>query len=107
VGEHEVLAIPELLDHAEHVVPAPGVQPARVVAELVEDLLHLEGGQDRLDQYGRAHAPLPGPERVLRVDEDVVPEPRLAVALEFREIEVGAASGVEQALSAVEEVEPE
>ena len=44
-------ACAELLDHAEDVVPAAGVQRAAVVAELVEDLLHLERGEDRLDQH--------------------------------------------------------
>ena len=43
----------ELLDHAEHVVPAPGVQAGRVLAQLPEDLVHLERSQDRLDQHGR------------------------------------------------------
>ena len=42
----------ELLDRAEDVVPAAGVQPAGVLAQLVEDLVHLERRQDRLDQHG-------------------------------------------------------
>ena len=42
------------LDDAEDVVPAAGVEPGRVVAQLVEDLVHLERGGDRLDQHGRA-----------------------------------------------------
>ena len=54
VREHELRAVAELLDHAEEVVPAPRVQPRRVRPELVEDLVHLEGGEDRLDQHGRA-----------------------------------------------------
>ena len=45
--------VPELLDDAEDVVPAAGVEAGRVVAQLVEDLVHLERGEDRLDQDGR------------------------------------------------------
>ena len=41
------------LDHAEHVVPAAGVQPGGVLPQLVEDLLHLERGRVGLDQHGR------------------------------------------------------
>ena len=41
----------ELLDDREDVVPAARVEPGGVVAELVQDLVHLEGGQDRLDQH--------------------------------------------------------
>src|SRR6266540_114502 len=52
VGQGELGPVPELLDYREHVVPAAGVQPGRVVAQLVEDLVHLEGGGDGLDQHG-------------------------------------------------------
>ena len=38
----------------EHVVPPAGVQPGRVLAQLVEDLLHLEGGRVGLDEHRRA-----------------------------------------------------
>ena len=57
VGKDELGPVAELLDHAEHVVPAARVQPGRVLAQLVEDLLHLERRQDRLDQDGRADRP--------------------------------------------------
>ena len=88
VGEHELGPVPELLDHAEDVVPAAGVEPGRVLAQLVEDLVHLERGEDRLDQDGRLDRPLRDAEPLLREGEDVVPEPRLEVRLELREVEV-------------------
>ena len=53
----------ELLDAAEEVVPAAGVETRGVLAQLVEDLVHLERGEDRLDQDGRpdrARAGCPG-----------------------------------------------
>ena len=42
------------LDDAEDVVPAAGVEARGVLAQLVQDLVHLERGPDRLDQHGRA-----------------------------------------------------
>ena len=50
VGQHDVRPV---LDEAEDVVPAAGVQPGRVLAQLVEDLVHLERRRERLDQHGR------------------------------------------------------
>ena len=81
---------PELLDDAEDVVPAAGVQPGGVVAQLVQDLVHLERGQDRLDQHRRADRAARNAERVLRGDEDVVPQARLAMALQLGQVEVRA-----------------
>ena len=43
--------VAEDLDHREDVVPAAGVEPVRVLAEGVDDLRHLEGGGERLDQH--------------------------------------------------------
>ncbi len=69
----------ELLDGAEQVVPAAGVEARGMLAQLVQDLVHLERGEDRLDQDGRPDRAARDPERRLGVDEDVVPEPRLVV----------------------------
>ena len=64
----------ELADDAEDVVPAAGVEPGRVVAQLPEDLLHLEGGEDVLDQHGGADRAARDAERLLGVGEDLVPQ---------------------------------
>ena len=82
-GTRQLRPRPELLDAAEQVVPAAGVQPGRVLAQLVQDLVHLERGEDRLDQDGRPDRAARDPERDLGVDEDLVPEPRLVVRLEL------------------------
>jgi len=59
-----------------------------VVAQLVEDLLHFEGGEDGLDQDRRPM--LPGhADRILGELEDVIPEPRFEVAFELGQVEVG------------------
>ena len=82
----------ELLDAAEQVVPAPGVQAGGVLAQLVQDLVHLERGQDRLDQDRRPDRPDGQPERLLGMPEDVVPEARLEVRFELGQVEVRAAA---------------
>ena len=51
IGEHEVRATAELLDEREDVVPAAAVEPRAVLAQLVQDLVHLEGCEDGLDQH--------------------------------------------------------
>ena len=65
VRQHELGPVAERLDHREDVVPAAGVEPVRVVAQLVEDLLHLERGRQRLDQHGGADRPRWKAERLL------------------------------------------
>src|SRR5439155_2784827 len=78
------------------VVPAPCVQRAAVVTELVEDLLHLERGEDRLDQDGAANRPGWHPECLLGEREGLRPEARLEVALELRQVEVRTAAAIKQ-----------
>src|SRR5260370_29367414 len=107
VGQDEVLAVPKLLDDAEDVVPAPRVQTAGVVPQLVKDLLHLERSEDRLDEDGGADRPAWDAQRILREIEDVVPEARLQVAFELREVKVRSAALAQQALGVVKEVQAE
>ena len=107
IGKHEIRPVSKLLDDAEDVVPASGVEPARVIAQLVKDLLHLERSQDRLDEDGGADRASRNAERILREVEDVIPEPRLEVAFELGQIEVGTAALAEKALRVVEEVQAE
>ena len=78
-----------------------------MVAQLVEDLVHLERGLDRLDQHGRADRALRDPDVLLREREDVVPQLRLAVRLELRQVEVRAAAGRDEGLRVVGEVQAE
>ena len=97
VGQHEPRAVlAEVLDHAEQVVPAAGVQAGGVLAQLVEDLLHLEGGRDGLDQHGGAHGAGIDAERRLGVAEHVVPEPGFEVALHLGQVEVRTAAALDQ-----------
>jgi hypothetical protein len=77
VGEQAVGVGAERLDVAEDVVPAAAVEPHRVVAQLVQDLVHLERRRQRLDQHGRPDAATLDARRLLRPLEHAVPYPRL------------------------------
>src|SRR5207237_4012220 len=91
----------------EQVVPAAGVQPRRMLTQLVEDLVHLERGEDRLDEDRRTDRSARDRQRVLRKQEHVVPEPRLEVRFELRQVEVWPGTAVVQLAGVVEEVERE
>lgn len=78
-----------------------------MVAQLVEDLLHLVRGRDRLDQHGRADGALRDADVLLGEDEDLVPEAGLQVRLRLGEVEVRTLAEAQQALGVVEEVQAE
>jgi hypothetical protein len=71
-----------------------------VLAQLVEDLVHLEAPRQIVSMStvalivprGRCRA-------LLRQHEDVVPQPRLEVALQLRQVEVRAGAAREQRLA--------
>ena len=50
VGKDHLRPVGEALDRREDVVPAPGVEARRMLAQLVQDLVHLERRRQRLDQ---------------------------------------------------------
>ena len=78
-----------------------------MLAQLEENLVHLEGGKDGLDQHRRLDGAAGNAERLLRGDEDIVPQPRLEVGFHLRQIEIGAGSRGLQGGRVVEEVERE
>ena len=57
VGKNRAGVVPMDLDEAEDVVPPAAVETRGVLAELPEDLVHLEGGGKRLDQHRRLDRP--------------------------------------------------
>jgi hypothetical protein len=107
VGEDELGPLAEALDHREDVVPAARVEAVGVVAQLEEDLLHLERRGQRLDEHRGADGALGEPERVLAPDEDLVPQAGLEVVLELRQVEVRRRAPVEQPPGRVEREQPE
>jgi hypothetical protein len=78
-----------------------------VLAEGVEDLVHLERGEDGLDEHGRANRAAAESQLLFGEREHVVPEARLVMRLELRQVQVRAAAGVELRAPAVEGIEAE
>src|SRR5208283_5322015 len=76
-----------LLDKREDVIPATAVEPGRMLAQLPQKLVHLERCRQRLDEACRLDGTASDPEGRLGVQEHVVPEPRLEVALHLRQVE--------------------
>ena len=76
-------------------------------AQLVKDLLHLESGEDRFDQDRRPDRAARNLQSVLREVENVVPQAGFEMALQLRQVEIRAASFVEQAARVAEEVHAE
>src|SRR5262249_17421733 len=76
-------------------------------AELVEDLIHLERGEDGFDEHRGADGADWKTDLLLRANEDVVHQPRLEVCLPLRQIEVRAAAARYELFRVVEEVERE
>ena len=81
VGKRQVLAITELLDEAEDVIPPAAVQSGRVVLQLKENLIHFKGRGQRLDEHRGANRAPGNAERILREVENAVPQARFAMAL--------------------------
>jgi hypothetical protein len=108
VRQHKLLTgVPEILDDAEQVVPASGVQAGSVVPQLVQDLVHLESGRDGLDQHRGADGALAQPQEILGEDKNVVPQAGLEVALHLGQVVVRALPVEHQLLGHVEEVQAE
>src|SRR5437773_12491981 len=103
----ELLPILELLDDAEDVVPPARVEARGVVPEFVQDLLHLEGRRNRLDEGGGLHGADRDAEGLLREPEHLVPEASLQMAIHLRKVVVRAGPAGSKLLRVVEEVEPE
>src|ERR1700757_499241 len=92
----------EFLDEAVDVVPTAAIEPGRVIAKLVKNFVHLEGGEYRFDQHSRADCSLRESELRLSVQEDVIPEPRFEMALNLWQIKVWSAVPCHQFLRVVE-----
>ena len=76
-----------------------------MVAQLVDDLVHLKGGQDGLDEHGAADGAARHADVVLSQVEGVVPQAGLEVRLHLGQVEVRAGAALDQLGRVVEEVE--
>src|SRR5439155_6014440 len=93
-----VAAVPEFLDEAEDVVPAPAIEPRGMLAQLEQNLVHFERGQYCLNEHGRLDRAALHAQCILCGDEDIVPQPGFETVLDFRQVEIGAGAGSCQGL---------
>ena len=107
IGEQEIRFAAKLFDAGKNVIPAAAVEPGRMLAQLVKNLVHLECRQNGFDQDRRADRALRNAKLVLRQLEDVVPKARFEVALHFRQIKIRAAAARDQFLGVVKKEEAE
>ena len=107
VRQHEPRPVPELLDEAEDVVPAPAVEPDDVVAQFMQDLVDLECGGDGLDEDRDLDRPVRQPEAALGMRDDLRPEPRLESVLELRQVEVRTRAPAQELGGVVVQVQAE
>ena len=94
VGKNKVGVLAEAFDGVEDVVPATAVEAGRVVTELVDDLVHLEGSCDSLNQNSCANGTSSHANVVLGEVEGIIPKPGLEVGFHLREVEVWAKSSL-------------
>ncbi len=107
VRQHVIGMVAQAFDEAEDVIPAPAVEPARVLAELIEELVHLEGGGERFDEGRRADRAPQDPERVLGIQKHRVPQARLFAALHLGQIKIRCRALLDEPLGVVEEIQAE
>ncbi|CAH1668847.1 hypothetical protein CHELA40_13198 [Chelatococcus asaccharovorans] len=107
IRREEVGVLAQTLDEGKDVVPAAAVEAGHMVAQLVDDLVHLEGRRQRLDQHRRLERALGDAQHLFRMGEDIVPEPRLHMALHLREIESRCRALRNDVLGIVEDIEAE
>ena len=75
-----------------------------MVAQLVEDFFHLEGGEDVLDQHRALHRTLGYADERLRLHKDIVPETRFEIVLHLRQVKVDAGALIRTVLRVVEKI---
>src|SRR6267154_6561703 len=88
IRENGVGIVGEFLDVAENIVPASGVQARGMLPQFIEDFIHLESSQDRLDKNRGLDRSRLQYQRLLPMEKHVVPEARLEVALQFGQIKI-------------------
>src|SRR5699024_9254283 len=97
--------VPEIFDDTEQVIPSTSIQTGSVVPQLIENLVHLEDGGNRLDEHGGPYCAVLDSQCTFGMGEDVVPPPRLLRIFQFWQIEVRSTATLEQFPGIVEKVE--
>ncbi len=80
------------------------VETRRMIAELKEDLLHLECGGKCLNEHGCTNGVVLHADEGLRENEHVVPQARLEIVLHLGEVEVRSMPALDELVRIVVEV---
>src|SRR5258705_13693553 len=107
IRENGVGIIGKFLDITENIVPASGVQARGMLPQLIEDFVHLESSQDRLDKDCGLDRSRLQSQRLLGMEKHVVPEARLEMAFQFGQIKIRTCAARELFLRVVPEEKSE
>src|SRR5262245_1187298 len=84
VWQEEIRVFVEFFDDAEDIVPTAGVQGDDMVAQLIQNFIHLECSENGFYQYRHFDGAARNTKLVLCVAEDVIPELSLQMTLQLR-----------------------
>src|ERR1700677_2708754 len=105
VRERQVVAVTELLDEAENVIPAAAIQTCRVILQLEQNLIHFKRRRQCFDQYRGADSATGNAQRILGEVEYAIPQPRFAMALHLGQIKIRATPAFFKLSSVMKEVQ--
>src|ERR1700692_1522307 len=107
IGQDEFGMRPKLLEVAENVVPSTAVESCGMVAQFIENLVHLKGSQDGFDQDSRPNRAARNFQFVLSKIKNIIPKARFEMILQLRQVEIWASSLAQQGGGVVEEEQTE
>src|SRR5436309_993411 len=107
ICQQKIGLVSKLFDARKNVIPTAEIETSGVLAQFVQNLVHLEGRWDRFDKDSRANRPLRYPEFVLCQFEHVVPKTRLQVAFDLRQIKIRPAAPRYQLRCIVKKIQTE
>src|SRR5580700_9738434 len=107
IGENELRVVSKPFGAAKDIIPTPTIEARRMIAEFVQNLIHLKRGQDGFDKNCCPDRASGNAQFVLSQVKDVVPEPGFKVAFHFWQVEIRPASSRQQLFGVMKNIEPE
>src|ERR1700677_4445758 len=105
IGERQIVAVTELFDEAENVIPTAAIQTCRVILQLKQNFIHFKRRRQCFDQYRGANRASGNAQRILGEVVYAVPQPGFAMALHLGQIKIRATPASLQLSSVVKEVQ--
>ena len=107
IGEYDIFVVAKFFNATENVVPAAAIQSRRMLAQLIQNFVHLEGSENGFDQHGRLDRALRDAEFLLGDGENIVPQTCFQMAFHFWQIEIGAGAFCHQRFDVMEKIHAE